>query len=151
MRARTCVSVHVCRVGQNHIYIYIYGVHDILGRKSPNIRSYTVYIYTYIRFWPTLHKWYEIWVSQMRRAAWLLLAHTCSCRQITITTRFKTQHLNYLMAPPAYLNETRQTALTKRSVWSSATRCKMYIAATSHADRAHDKLTNCLRCFFKDW
>jgi hypothetical protein len=35
----------VCRVGQNHIYIY--GANTIfLAGKLPDIRSYTVYIYT---------------------------------------------------------------------------------------------------------
>jgi hypothetical protein len=34
------------RVGQNHIFIRIYGVHKVfLAGKSPNIRSTTVYIY----------------------------------------------------------------------------------------------------------
>ena len=34
------------RVGHNHIYMYVYGVHAVISEgKSPNIRSYTVYIY----------------------------------------------------------------------------------------------------------
>jgi len=64
----------MCRVGQNHTYIYgVYTV--ILAEKTPNIRLHAVYIYgsgqpyacvqvskgneavhiyIYIRFWPTL-------------------------------------------------------------------------------------------------
>jgi len=42
-----------CKVGQNHTFIRIYGVHTVfLTGTSPYIRSYTVYI----RFWPTLEK-----------------------------------------------------------------------------------------------
>ena len=48
------------RVGRNHIYIrYRCGM---FGRMSPNIRSYTVYIYgsgqpyVCVWFWPTQHK-----------------------------------------------------------------------------------------------
>ena len=41
------------RVGQNHTFIGIYGVHTVfLAGKSPYIRSFTVQIG--IRFWPTL-------------------------------------------------------------------------------------------------
>ena len=36
----------MCRVSQNYIYKYIYGVYTFfLAGKSPNIRSYTVHIY----------------------------------------------------------------------------------------------------------
>jgi len=35
-----------------HITIYIQYIYGIFGRKSPNIRSYTVYRYK--QFWPTL-------------------------------------------------------------------------------------------------
>jgi len=51
----------VCRVGQNHIYT-VYILYTVfLAGKEPNIRSYTVYIYTVLAnprcmytFWPTL-------------------------------------------------------------------------------------------------
>jgi hypothetical protein len=37
----------MCRVGQNHIFIRIYGVHTVFkAGKSPYIWSYTVYVYT---------------------------------------------------------------------------------------------------------
>ena len=50
MYQQRCAST--TRAGQNHIYIYIYGVCTVfLAGKSPNIRSY---IRIYIRFWPTL-------------------------------------------------------------------------------------------------
>jgi len=36
----------MCRVGQNHTFIGIYGVFTVfLAGKSPYIRSYTVYVY----------------------------------------------------------------------------------------------------------
>jgi len=44
-----CPLREITRVGQNHIYIYIYiyGVYMVfLAGKSPYIRSYTVCIYT---------------------------------------------------------------------------------------------------------
>jgi hypothetical protein len=42
----TSAKIQMCRVGQNHIYIYIYGLQTVfLAGKSPNVRSYTVYIY----------------------------------------------------------------------------------------------------------
>jgi hypothetical protein len=46
----TRLALHICRVGQNHIYIYIYiyifGVHTVfLAWKSPNIRCIYMYIY----------------------------------------------------------------------------------------------------------
>jgi len=37
----------ICRAGQNHTFIGIYGVYTVfLAGKSPNIRSYTVCVYT---------------------------------------------------------------------------------------------------------
>ena len=39
----------MCRVGQNHIYIWC--VYGIFGRKNT---KYTVIYGVYIRFWPTL-------------------------------------------------------------------------------------------------
>jgi hypothetical protein len=39
-------GVYICRVGQNHTFIGMYGVYTVfLARKSPYIRSYTVQIY----------------------------------------------------------------------------------------------------------
>jgi len=35
---------YIRRVGQNHIYT-VYGVYTFLAGKSPNIQSYTAYIY----------------------------------------------------------------------------------------------------------
>jgi len=35
---------HICRAGQNHIYIYIYSF-VILAGKSPDIQSYTVWMF----------------------------------------------------------------------------------------------------------
>ena len=38
--------IHICRVGQNHTFIGIYGVHTVfLAGKSPYIRSYTACTY----------------------------------------------------------------------------------------------------------
>ena len=59
---KTIPYVHrICRVGQNHIFVRIYGVHTVfLAGESPYIRSYTVCIYgsgqpyVYVEFWPTL-------------------------------------------------------------------------------------------------
>jgi len=48
-----CILTLWCirRVGQNHIYIYIYiytvYIRYLWAGESPNIRSYTVYIYIY--------------------------------------------------------------------------------------------------------
>ena len=40
------LTSHISRVGQNHIFIRIYGVHTVfLAGKSPYIQSYTVQIY----------------------------------------------------------------------------------------------------------
>jgi len=40
------ICIRICRVGQNHTFIGIYGVYTvILAGKSPYIRSYTVCIY----------------------------------------------------------------------------------------------------------
>ena len=42
-----CVRKYVCRVGQNHTFIGIYGAYTVfLAGKSPYIRSYTVCIYS---------------------------------------------------------------------------------------------------------
>jgi len=42
-KAYTCT---MCRVGQNHTFIGMHGVHTVfLAGVSPNIRSYTVQIY----------------------------------------------------------------------------------------------------------
>ena len=66
-----------CRAGQNHIYIYIYGVHTaFLAGKSPNIRSYTVYIYSsgqpYIYGSGQIHNH----VQHLQQWTWLGLART---------------------------------------------------------------------------
>ena len=45
---------HMARVGQNHIYIYIY-IRCTYGVFGLEISKYTVCIYVYIRFWPTQH------------------------------------------------------------------------------------------------
>ena len=40
------VHAQICRVGQDHTFIGIYGVHAVfLAGKSPYIRSYTVQTY----------------------------------------------------------------------------------------------------------
>ena len=40
------LDVHMCRVGQNHTFIGMYGVYTVfLAGKPPYIRSYTVQIY----------------------------------------------------------------------------------------------------------
>ena len=40
-----CYRIEIRRVGQNHMFIRIYGVHTVfLAGKSPYIRPYTVYI-----------------------------------------------------------------------------------------------------------
>jgi hypothetical protein len=64
-----------CRAGQNHIYIY--GVHTaFLAGKSPNIRSYTVYIYSsgqpYIYGSGQIHNH----VQHLQQWTWLGLART---------------------------------------------------------------------------
>ena len=43
--------MHICRVGQNHTFLGIYGVYTVFfGRE---ITIYTVIYGVYIRFWPT--------------------------------------------------------------------------------------------------
>jgi hypothetical protein len=50
--------MHICRVGQNHTFLGIYGVYTVFfGRE---ITIYTVIYGMYIRFWPTQHIW--VWV-----------------------------------------------------------------------------------------
>jgi hypothetical protein len=43
------VCAHMCRVGQGHIYIYTVCIRYFWQGESPDIRSYTVYIYNYGR------------------------------------------------------------------------------------------------------
>jgi len=57
----------MCRVGQNHIYT----VYSVFGLE---ITEYTVYIYVYIRFWPTLCMCKEC-VAHIYRLT--KLSHTC--------------------------------------------------------------------------
>jgi hypothetical protein len=46
MMPGTKVAYIMCRVGQNHTFIGIYGVYTVfLAGNSPYIRSYTVQIY----------------------------------------------------------------------------------------------------------
>ena len=50
----------MCRVGQNHTFIGIYGVFTVLlAGKLPYIRSYTVCIYTVLAN-PSHVRWYVI-------------------------------------------------------------------------------------------
>jgi hypothetical protein len=48
----------MCRVGQYHIYIYIYGVYTVVlagyGSFGREITKYTVIHGVYTQFWPTL-------------------------------------------------------------------------------------------------
>jgi len=50
-RSQVCVCVSMCRVGQNHIYIYIRCIYGVFGRK---ITKCTVMYGVYTQFWPSL-------------------------------------------------------------------------------------------------
>jgi len=79
------LCVYMCRVGQNHTFIGIYGVHAVfLAGTLPYIRSYTVQVYSsgqtcicmLVCTWVYLRT--KFW-TQLSRVSGVLCHHTESC------------------------------------------------------------------------
>ena len=73
-----CFTCKLSRVGQNHTFIGIYGVHTVfLARKLPYIGSYVIY-HADIRFWPTL-KLYGVALSKSVNIEHIITLNVCKC------------------------------------------------------------------------
>jgi len=59
----------MCRVGQNRIYTPYLTVHLVIS-LSKKYRIYTVYIYIYILFWPTL---FMCLIATRSKTRWMLI------------------------------------------------------------------------------